>query len=69
MELPIAQFFMQTSRTHASMVRETGIIRQKIERWVTDNKPVWIEFDERTEVINKITERPLLKTHYKRGSK
>ena len=68
MKLPIANFFMQTKRTHSSVSRETGLTRHCIERWITEHKPVYIEFDGRSEVIQSITEEPLIKTHYKRRS-
>ena len=42
------------------------ITRQKIETWMKDHKPIYVEFDERTEIVEKITEEPVSKTHYRR---
>ena len=67
MKLILQQFFAQTTRTHMSMARETGISRQNIENWLNKNRPVYVEFDERSEVIDRITFEPVKKTIYKRG--
>ena len=66
MKLPLNEFFMQTSRTHASMARETDLTRHKIETWMTDGKPIFVHFDADSEVIHRIVEEPVSKTHYKR---
>jgi len=69
MRKPLANFIKHTGRTHASIARETGLTRHQIERWLKDGHAIYVWFDKRSAVINRIVEEPSPKLHYQRGKK
>jgi hypothetical protein len=64
MLLSLKKFIAYSGRNSSSIQRETGIFRQRIDKWLSEDRAIKVRFDARTYRVAEIFEKPPTKYYY-----